>query len=107
MQYRAKQCDISPKVRQAVLLRDSWDDCTCCVLCGKPRPETLMHYIPRSAGGLGIEENLVAGCIQCHHDTDHTTKREQNLERIREYLDQYYPGFEDEYRVYEKGERYV
>ena len=40
--------------------------------------EPNMHYISRAQGGLGIEENVVTGCQECHHEYDNGAKREQN-----------------------------
>ena len=28
------------------------------------------HFIPRSAGGLGIEENIFTACQDCHREQD-------------------------------------
>ena len=63
----SRATDISPKVRKEVRERDKY-----CVICGKPGTD-LMHYIPRSRGGLGIAMNLVLGCHECHmkqHSSD-------------------------------------
>lgn len=54
MNERTKACAISAATKDAVFKRDRGQ----CVLCGKPGlPEA--HYIPRSKGGLGIEQNIV------------------------------------------------
>ena len=52
---RSKACDISQKVKQRVWERDNG----CCVICGNNyNVMPNAHYIPRSKGGLGIEENV-------------------------------------------------
>lgn len=72
-----------------------------CVVCGAYGIPNA-HYIPRSLGGLGIEENIVTMCLDCHREYDHGTKRKEYAERIIAYLDKHYPGFPDEKRIYNR-----
>jgi cytochrome c553 len=61
-----------------------------------------MHFIPRSQGGLGIKENLAAGCGLCHgqsHDGKNTIEIHG---LIGKYLQRLYPNFTDEMRTYKK-----
>ena len=60
---RAKAVDIPTSVRKKVLLRDKGF----CVVCGQPGIPNS-HYIKRSQGGLGIVQNVVCMCINCHND---------------------------------------
>ena len=60
------------------------------------------HYIPRSHGGLGIEQNIVTACIECHHMMDNSTARRGYLERAKWYLEELYPGFTDKERIFNK-----
>ena len=60
------------------------------------------HYIRRSHGGLGIEENIVTLCPQCHHDFDNGFRREEIGAWLSEYLDKWYPDFPDEKRIFNK-----
>ena len=97
MNKRTKALAITKTVKEAVYKRD----CGQCVLCGKPGlPEA--HYIPRSQGGLGIEQNIVTLCRPCHDKMDSTTARESLLRRVKEHLDLWYPNFTDAERVYKK-----
>ncbi len=97
MNERTKACAISQTVKEAVYKRDRGQ----CVLCGKPGlPEA--HYIPRSCGGLGIEQNIVTLCRPCHDLMDNTTARESLLRRVKEHLELWYPNFTDEQRIYHK-----
>lgn len=97
MTNRTKACSISKTVKENVYRRDSGR----CILCGKiGLPEA--HYIPRSKGGLGIEENIVTLCRECHYQLDQTTKRKDLLKRVKEHLDLWYPWFCDADRIYKK-----
>lgn len=97
MNERTKACAISQAVKETVYKRDRGQ----CVLCGKPGlPEA--HYIPRSKGGLGIEQNIVTLCRSCHDLMDNTTARVSLLGRVKEHLDLWYPNFSDEQRIYKK-----
>lgn len=65
---------------------------------------SVMHYIPRSRGGLGIEENGALGC-HYHHtmlDNGNTGRREEMLGLFKEYLMQQYEDWKEEDLVYDK-----
>ena len=72
-----------------------------CIICGDPGLPNA-HYIRRSQGGLGIEENIVTLCPKCHHDYDNGFHRREIGDYISEYLDKWYPDFPDEKRKYNK-----
>lgn len=98
---RARACDISQKVKAAVWERDGG----CCVICG--RHDTAApnaHYIRRSRGGLGIAENIVTLCAECHRRQDNGTGEQQRLYNaaIRAYLQGIYPGWDESKLVYSK-----
>ena len=92
-----KATSIPNEVKRKVYMRDGGK----CVVCGKPGLPNA-HYIRRSQGGLGIEENVVTLCPECHHDYDNGFKREEIGAWLSEYLDKWYPDFPDEKRVYSK-----
>ena len=95
---RTKAVDVSGRVRHTVLLRDEG---TCLHCHTKAEKMTMAHYIPRNINGLGIPENIVALCGKCHDKMDNTTYGEEHLlPRVKEYLDELYPNFKDEDRVY-------
>lgn len=97
MNKRTKALAISQAVKAKVFKRDNG----LCILCGRAGlPEA--HYIPRSQGGLGIEQNIITLCRFCHNKLDQTTERGELLERVREHLDLWYPGFPDTDRKYKK-----
>lgn len=98
---RTKACDITAKVKKAVWERDLH----CCCVCGSTKASPNAHYIPRSANGLGIEQNIVTLCDKCHYRLDQTTERKNLLAYVKGYLNVKYPGFPDEKRVYRRGEQ--
>ncbi|WP_349153511.1 hypothetical protein [Lachnospira rogosae (ex Hitch et al. 2025)] len=65
---------------------------------------SVMHYIPRSRGGLGIPQNGAIGC-QFHHnmlDNGNQGKRKEMLEIFRQYLQELYPEWNEDELVYRK-----
>ena len=71
MSSRSKACDISPKVRNEVMIRDGKR----CVYCGGNYMLSLAHvFVNRSHGGLGVKENLVVLCMPCHMSLDNGKK---------------------------------
>ena len=87
-----KDTDIPPKVRRAVLERDSIDGCPCCIVCGQPFPNGgahLHHVRRRSQGGEDKPENLVTLCYRCHIEKLHRGHREVQ-EFCKEYLREKY-----------------
>lgn len=65
---------------------------------------SIMHYIPRSKGGLGIEQNGALGC-QYHHsmlDNGHQGRRVEMLEMFKGYLQSHYDNWNEEELYYRK-----
>lgn len=88
MSKRSNACDITPKVKSIVWNRDNRQ----CIYCYKYVSMTYAnaHYIKRSQGGLGIPENIVTLCPECHNEEDFgkNTKLYENY--IKEYLKSIY-----------------
>lgn len=98
---RSKACDIPKEVKQKVWDRDNH----CCINCGNPYAMPNAHYIPRSKGGLGIEENVVSLCIDCHHNFDNGKSlelKQQIKHKIEDYLQNHYPDWSIDNLVYKK-----
>ena len=100
---RAKAVDISTSVKKKVLLRDKGF----CIICGQPGIPNS-HYIKRSKGGLGIEQNIVCMCIDCHNAYDNGKDKERVKtirDKTRDYLKrQYGKDWKEENLYYKKGE---
>lgn len=93
-----KACDITKKVKDIVWERDDHR----CIVCGTYRAMPNAHFIPRSKGGLGVEENIVTLCLACHEAYDHTTKRKEIGVFIEEYLKSKYPEWNKSKLIYSK-----
>ena len=96
---RARALAISPGVKRLVNYRDGGR----CVYCGRPGlPEA--HYIPRSKGGLGIEQNVLTLCRPCHdrYDNGPAAIREGMREYFGEYLASQYPDWNEDNLIYRK-----
>lgn len=108
MKKRTKALAIPPAVKIAVAKRDSVDDWPVCVLCGLPAPMdaplafSCAHYIPRSQGGLGIEENILTLCPADHRLYDQSEYRAVYKPILRRYLMDHYPGWNESELVYKK-----
>ena len=97
---RAKACDITKKVKDRVWERDGGR----CIICGTPYAMPNSHYIRRSQGGLGIEENIVTMCQRCHSMYDQGADRKAIATYTEQYLRSKYPDWNPEKLIYKKGE---
>lgn len=99
MHKRTKAVAISPVVKISVNRRDNG----LCVYCGKPGlPEA--HYISRAKGGLGIEQNILTLCRECHRKYDLGTRleREGMREFFRSYLMSVYSDWNEDELIYRR-----
>lgn len=98
---RAKATDISMSVKKKVWERDNH----CCVICGNNyNVMPNAHYISRSKGGLGIEENIFTACTRltendCHYKFD---AYGIGRDKVKEYLKSKYPNW-NENKLYYKN----
>ena len=99
MRKRTKALTISQKVKAAVFNRDGGK----CIVCGR-FGSPCAHYISRAQGGLGIEENIVTLCDECHRRFDQTADRKVYRDMIAAYLRQQYPGWDEKKLIYRKYE---
>lgn len=103
MNKRAKACDISKAVKIRVWERDGHR----CIFCGSyVNVMPNAHYIPRSKGGLGIEENIITACTafgnNCHYIFDEGAKqqREAMRDHAKNYLKSIYPDWDESKLIY-------
>lgn len=108
---QARAREFSKKEREKILCRDNGE----CIFCKmKYRMENanpfvlgireIMHYIPRSQNGLGIEQNGAVGCKHHHEMMDNGNKgrREEMLGLFRDYLQSFYPEWDEKSLKYRK-----
>ena len=81
---RTKKTDIPKKVKVAVWNRDLHK----CIFCGKLVQWNYAnaHFIPRSAGGLGVEENIFTACQNCHREQDDGLNTKLYTDKAEMYL---------------------
>lgn len=103
MNTRTKSTSIKQSVKSIVHERDGG----CCILCGEPVYESLAnaHIVPRSKGGLGIEQNIITLCPDCHRDYDQSPKRKMIRITIETYIKRFYPEWTEEQMIYKKGKQ--
>lgn len=109
---QARAREFSQSERKKIIERDR-GQCIFCEMGYKPDPEenwlaseikSIMHYIPRSKNGLGIEQNGAIGCEYHHHMLDNGPEgnREEMMILFERYLRNYYPEWNKEKLIYSK-----
>ena len=94
---RSKACDISQKVKSTVYKRDGG----LCIFCHRQGAPNA-HIIARSHGGLGIEENIVTACTECHNKMDNTSERGRYINFAKAYVMARYPDWTEAAVTYDK-----
>ena len=107
MRKDTKARDFDKKAKLAISGRDSIDGWPCCVYCGAAAPAPLTwsnaHFRARSQQGLGIPENGLTLCPECHRRYDQSADRNQMREFFRDYLKSKYEYWNEDDLVYRKG----
>lgn len=99
---RAKACAIPKAVKERVWERDNH----CCVYCHSLNAAPNAHFIRRSHGGAGIEENILTLCPACHYQFDSGPKetREEMYRYFRDYLKIFYHDWDEKNLIYRKDD---
>ena len=100
MHRETKATSISADTKKKVWQRDFGR----CVLCGSNNAGPHCHYIRRSQGGLGIEENIWTGCHRCHEAFDAEGTGGPLHERMMDYFKTLYPEWDESKLKYKKWE---
>ena len=97
---RTKALEISEKTKKIVWDRDNKR----CIFCGKSVPWQLAnsHFIKRSHGGLGIQQNIMTNCPECHRKFDDGKERAEMLIYAENYLKSKYRKWCKEELYYKK-----
>ena len=101
MSKRSKACDIPMSVKKKVWERDHHF----CIYCGSPYAMPNAHYISRAHSGLGIEQNIVTLCQNCHHNFDNGKDKdlkEAIRAKIEAYLRSKYENWDNYTLTYKK-----
>lgn len=107
---RTKALRFDNETIQTIINRDEY-----CIFCNMAYhlPEHLdyaqgifdiMHIVPKSQGGLGVEENGVLGCRYHHQMLDNGNEglRDEMMKIIDNYMELKYPGWDRSVLVYQK-----
>lgn len=100
MHKRTLATSIPKEVKRKVWERDNH----ACIYCMRYLPVEFAnsHFIKRSQGGLGIEQNIVTACSKCHWKYDSTYHYTKMYEYTLNYLKSKYPDLKIEDLVYNK-----
>ena len=97
---RTRALEINRETKKRVYERDGG----CCIWCGSPEGQPNAHYIPRSRGGLGIEQNILTLCWPCHMAYDQTYDRPRMGAYFRDYLKSKYDEWSEDALYYKNLE---
>ena len=100
----SKALDISLDVRKKVYERSGGKCETCGDWCDD-MGYSNSHYISRGRLGLGIEQNILHQCYECHYAMDHKGGEEhfRVMEKAKAYLMNYYDDWNEDDLIYRKG----
>lgn len=85
---QTKETEIPKLVKEAVWYRDKRR----CIFCNAEVPMFYAnaHFVPRSSGGLGIEENIFTACDNCHREQDNGLNSKEYDLKAENYLKSIY-----------------
>lgn len=107
MSKMQKACEFPADVRERIKERDGG-----CIFCRMGYDVTkdcgyglqIMHYISRSHGGKGVEQNGALGCLYHHNRLDNSPQRAEMMELYRKYLMVQYDNWSEVELTYTKWE---
>lgn len=98
---QTKETEIPKSIKLKVWNRDHKR----CIFCGKYLSWNYAnaHLIPRSAGGLGIEQNIFTACDFCHREQDNGFNTTEYTKDAEAYLKSIYgKNWSKEKLIYKK-----
>ena len=101
MHRQTKATFIPAAVKAAVAKRDCLNGPATCILCGSPGLPNA-HIVRRSQGGMGVVENIVTLCPNCHRELDEGKNHEMLMSVVVEYIKGFYPDWTPESVTYRK-----
>lgn len=112
MKKMTRRMEFTAKARKAIHNRDRETCVFCTAGYGMPMDLTycqtglqIMHIVPRSQLGMGVEENGALGCIWHHNmlDNGNLGRRKEMLGLLEQKMRSEYPGWSRERVTYRKG----
>jgi hypothetical protein len=97
---------LATKIEATTKKRVHERDNECCIFCGKPVVwiHACAHIVPRSAGGLGVEQNIITCCLTCHQLLDQTGHRKKMLQTAARHMKAHYgETWNPQDYIYKKG----
>ena len=106
-----RHLEFTAKARKAIHKRDQ-ETCVFCAAGYKPPEDPaycrtalqIMHIVPRSQLGMGVEQNGVLGCVWHHQmlDNGNLENRKEMIKMLEERMRRIYPGWTREKVTYRK-----
>lgn len=95
-----KATEIPKKIKLIVWERDEHK----CIFCHNPVTWHFAnsHYIKRSHLGLGIEQNIMTNCCECHKRFEESKYREEMKEIAKNHFQEKYENWKEEDLIYKK-----
>lgn len=109
MSKRSRLCEFSAKEREKIHKRDN-ETCLFCRLGYHMSSQAgigdlqIAHFVARSQGGMGVEQNGALLCIYHHQmlDNGNLGNRHEMETLFREYLKSFYPDWSEDSLKYNK-----
>lgn len=106
-----RHLEFTAKVRKAIHKRDN-ETCVFCAAGYEPPEDPaycwtalqIMHIVPRSQLGMGVEQNGVLGCVWHHQmlDNGNLDNRKEMIRMLENRMRRMYPGWTREKVTYRK-----
>lgn len=106
-----RHLEFTAKARKAIHKRDN-ETCVFCAAGYEPPEDPeycrtalqIMHIVPRSQLGMGMEQNGVLGCVWHHQmlDNGNLDNRKEMIKMLEERMRRIYPGWTRESVIYRK-----
>lgn len=99
MNRMTKATQIPAHVKEAVNIRDR-GTCVVCYRKGYP----VAHVVRRSQGGMGIEQNIVCLCADCHRKFDEGKRQEREAAYVAivSHLKGFYPSWNRDDMIFKR-----
>lgn len=106
-----RHLEFTAKARKAIHKRDQ-ETCVFCAAGYEPPEDPaycrtalqIMHIVPRSQLGMGVEQNGVLGCVWHHQmlDNGNLDNRKEMIKMLEDRMQRIYPGWNRESVTYRK-----